>query len=208
MRIHASKNDIWILQLHGHRSSVNSHQSSVTRHTRHASPIKNTGSDVNNSDPTFSVPFQISVPVEPSNKVPMDKHPYSTVNMTTNAKFNVKATANVDPCSPYNSSSSNSRCAKVGGIDFSSTKFPPRSSNPMSGRLDQTCELPFGFCYTPMARIPQQHLSSTSSPHLPAGVMCVTCMTYLNLYCSVDETRMETEGPTYIMRIVSIKKYD
>jgi Sec23/Sec24 zinc finger/Sec23/Sec24 trunk domain len=81
------------------------------------------------------------------------------------------------PQSFYRASSSHLRCATDGGMIFASTKCPPPG-----GEEDTTCSLPFGFCYTPMMILPQQ-LSSISQP-LPAGVMCTTCLAYINLYCT------------------------
>ena len=101
-----------------------------------------------------------------------------------------------------NCANENLHCATDGGTAFSSTKCPPPNANPMSGRLEQTCELPFGFIYTPMTKIPQlQQLSTTtSSPNLPAGVMCTKCMSYLNLYCETSEIFFDAEKENSMMR--------
>ena len=104
----------------------------------------------------------------------------------------------MDPYTHYGSE--NLRCATDGGVVFSSTKCPPPSTNPMSERLEQTCELPFGFCYTPMTKIPKQLSTSVPSSKLPAGVMCIKCMSYLNLYCQTSEIFFDTEKDTSMMR--------
>lgn len=59
------------------------------------------------------------------------------------------------------------------GAVFSSRKCP-------SGSL-QTCELPFGFVWTPMSP------SSTAVVQDSAPVLCLTCLAHLNLYAAYDE---------------------
>jgi Sec23/Sec24 trunk domain len=102
---------------------------------------------------------------------------------------------------PYiNCGNENLRCATDGGVVFSSTKCPPPNPNPMSGRLEQTCELPFGYCYTPMINLPQQLSTSISPTNLPAGVMCKKCMTYLNLYCDTSDIFLDAGNENCMMR--------
>ena len=93
-------------------------------------------------------------------------------------------------------SGENLRHATDGGVVFSSTKCPAPSTDPtITGRLEQTCELPFGFLYTPMTNIPPQLSASIpSSPNLPSGVICKVCMSYLNLYCETSETYPDTDA--------------
>ncbi len=98
-------------------------------------------------------------------------------------------------------SGENLRHATNGGVVFSSTKCPAPSADPTTGRLEQTCELPFGFLYTPMTNIPQQLSASIlSSPNLPSGVMCKVCMSYLNLYCETSETYRDAANENRMMR--------
>ncbi|KAI2488714.1 hypothetical protein MHU86_25768 [Fragilaria crotonensis] len=59
------------------------------------------------------------------------------------------------------------------GAVFSARKCP-------SG-AEQTCELPFGFVWTPMSP------SSTAALQESAPIFCITCLTYLNLYATFDE---------------------
>jgi Sec23/Sec24 zinc finger/Sec23/Sec24 trunk domain len=74
------------------------------------------------------------------------------------------------------------------GAVFSSSKCPPGAG--------QTCGLPFGFLWTPLAPTSQQSSSSDGSNtdasttsttnELPPGSICITCLAYINLYCKVD----------------------
>lgn len=83
------------------------------------------------------------------------------------------------------------------GAIFSSSKCPP-APGPQNG-----CGLPFGFLWTPLApptTTPTTHPTTTTGglksdsdgipddaiEGLPAGVICITCLAYLNLYCDVD----------------------
>lgn len=63
------------------------------------------------------------------------------------------------------------------GFHFSSKKYPPGIG------LDKTCELPFGFLYTPFA-----DRSSGSEPAMIPGdpVLCATCLAYANLFCETN----------------------
>lgn len=111
-------------------------------------------------------------------------------------------------------SSEHLRCATDGGVVFSSTKCPPPANTTTGSanhhhppkmseqrQLEQTCELPFGFCYTPMTKLPPQ-LSTSLIPslNLPSGVMCMTCMAYLNLYCETSETYLDDEQEHWMMQ--------
>jgi Sec23/Sec24 zinc finger len=67
------------------------------------------------------------------------------------------------------------------GAVFSSSKCPPGPG--------QTCGLPFGFVWTPLA--PLQDASNHLTPSNnqigpPDGAICITCLAYINLYCKVD----------------------
>ena len=63
------------------------------------------------------------------------------------------------------------------GAVFSSTQCPPSR--------DHTCELPFGFLYTPLA----PSSSSSTLDAFPTGLLCLTCLGYLNLYAAFDEAK-------------------
>jgi hypothetical protein len=70
--------------------------------------------------------------------------------------------------------------ADEGGL-FTSSKCPPGPG------LENCCELPFGFIWTPMAP------SNTISKIICRGealppVICLTCLAYLNLYAELDVT--------------------
>ena len=60
------------------------------------------------------------------------------------------------------------------GAVFSARKCPSGSQ--------QTCELPFGFVWTPMSP------SSTAAVQDSAPIFCLKCLTHLNLYATYDET--------------------
>jgi Sec23/Sec24 trunk domain/Sec23/Sec24 zinc finger len=66
------------------------------------------------------------------------------------------------------------------GAIFSSSKCPPGAG--------MSCELPFGFLYTPMAPVAPESTSPTTEQQqqLPSGVICITCLAYMNLYCTVN----------------------
>lgn len=66
------------------------------------------------------------------------------------------------------------------GATFTSSKCPP-------GRgLENTCELPFGFVWTPLAPSTSFSQVPCSGEALPQ-VLCLTCLAYLNLYASIDD---------------------
>lgn len=64
------------------------------------------------------------------------------------------------------------------GPVFTASKCPPGPG------LSYTCELPFGFIWTPMS--PSSSVALVSSAVPP--VMCLTCLSYINLYSIVDES--------------------
>ena len=87
------------------------------------------------------------------------------------------------------------------GALFTATKCPPllpeiddeNGGDPESDPLlnDNTCSLPFGFLYTPMA-VPDAPIPQAPciGPGLPPA-QCVSCLAYVNLYSSVqDEQNM------------------
>ncbi|KAL7575763.1 hypothetical protein ACA910_003093 [Epithemia clementina (nom. ined.)] len=104
-----------------------------------------------------------------------------------------------------------SRYRAGNGALFTSSKCPPATSghnHQDPGGLTSSCELPFGFLYTPMAVVDSENETTTSGssssasrnysqPHqvlctsghnergLPP-ILCLTCLAYLNLYASID----------------------
>ena len=76
------------------------------------------------------------------------------------------------------------------GPRFTSSKCPPAAG------LENTCQVPFGFCWTPLAENTDtgtqtnasDHTRITSSPtadqHL---LLCLSCLAHFNLYTSVEE---------------------
>jgi len=94
--------------------------------------------------------------------------------------------------------SSASRYRAGNGALFTSSKCPPTQDHVDSGAtvdpgmtLSSTCELPFGFLYTPMAATEDdQEESHTQVPCIGEGlppVLCLTCLAYLNLYATFDD---------------------
>lgn len=71
-----------------------------------------------------------------------------------------------------------SRYRAGNGAIFSSTKCPPGPG------LEQTCELPFGFLWTPLS--PTDDMSTLHCDAELPPVLCLTCLSYLNLYASFD----------------------
>ena len=75
------------------------------------------------------------------------------------------------------------RRARASRPTFSSTKCPPGPG------LSNSCELPFGFLWTPMAASTDRRViscpPSDEGSSLPP-VLCVTCLAYLNKYCHVE----------------------
>jgi Sec23/Sec24 trunk domain/Sec23/Sec24 zinc finger len=73
------------------------------------------------------------------------------------------------------------------GAIFSSSKCPS------SAESSSTCELPFGFVWSPMAVAPP---SANYDPPVPKellpGTICVTCLAYINLYCELKEKNVWT----------------
>lgn len=67
------------------------------------------------------------------------------------------------------------------GPVFTSTKCPPGPG------LQYSCELPFGFIWTPMSPCRSIALASQTDAALPP-VICLTCLAYLNLYSLVEES--------------------
>jgi Sec23/Sec24 trunk domain/Sec23/Sec24 zinc finger len=73
------------------------------------------------------------------------------------------------------------------GALFSFTKGPPGPG------LVNSCELPFGFVYTPLAPPEQDsYLPDSGIPVIPClgeslpSVVCLTCLAYMNLYSTFD----------------------
>jgi Sec23/Sec24 trunk domain/Sec23/Sec24 zinc finger len=66
------------------------------------------------------------------------------------------------------------------GAVFSSSKCPPGPG--------QTCGLPFGFVWTPLAPLDASNHPTPSNNQIgpPDGAICITCLAYINLYCKVD----------------------
>jgi len=66
------------------------------------------------------------------------------------------------------------------GPVFTSTKCPPGPG------LDHSCELPFGFIWTPMS--PSSSVALVSSDQVLPPIICLTCLAYMNLYSIVEES--------------------
>ena len=71
------------------------------------------------------------------------------------------------------------RRARASRPTFSSTKCPPGPG------LANSCELPFGFLWTPMAASTERTVIPCPTESLPP-VLCRTCLAYLNKYCDVE----------------------
>lgn len=72
------------------------------------------------------------------------------------------------------------------GPTFTSTKCPPGTG------LENSCELPFGFVWTPMAELEKrQNEEDTGIPVIQCPtsslppVLCLTCLSYLNPHCTI-----------------------
>lgn len=72
-----------------------------------------------------------------------------------------------------------SRYRAGNGALFSATKCPPGPG------LQNSCELPFGFLWTPLS--PSEDLSVVECSAALPPVTCLTCLAYLNLYADFDE---------------------
>ena len=81
------------------------------------------------------------------------------------------------------------------GALFTSSQCPPATtcgSNEEPGSLNSSCELPFGFLYTPMAVVDNsggngsnvQEVGCTAEGLPP--ILCLTCLAYMNLYATID----------------------
>ena len=90
-----------------------------------------------------------------------------------------------------------SRYRAGNGALFTSTKCPPPvvGSNQYDvGGLNCSCQLPFGFLYTPMAAISETtttcHYDNNDQqqPNELPPILCTTCLAYMNLYATLDET--------------------
>lgn len=70
------------------------------------------------------------------------------------------------------------------GPVFTSTKCPPAPG------LKHSCELPFGFVWTPMSPSGTVAVVSTSEERGEAlpPVLCLTCLAYINLYATFNES--------------------
>lgn len=78
-----------------------------------------------------------------------------------------------------NAESSPFRRARADAPTFTSSKFPPGPG------LENSCELPFGLIWTPMAESEDHNIIKSTSSALPP-VLCLSCLTYLNKYCDVN----------------------
>ena len=65
------------------------------------------------------------------------------------------------------------------GALFTSSKCPPGPG------LENSCELPFGFVWTPMSRNNNVALVECRGESLPP-VLCLNCLAYLNMYADMD----------------------
>jgi hypothetical protein len=89
-----------------------------------------------------------------------------------------------DPASRYRSGE---------GMNFSSTKCPPGPG------LENNCELPFGFLWTPMAALPSTRMTTTTTTDLPP-ILCVMCLAYCNLYADIlQKTDHHSSSVSYWM---------
>lgn len=69
---------------------------------------------------------------------------------------------------------------RADGPVFTSTKCPPGPG------LQYSCELPFGFIWTPMS--PSSSVALVSRDDALPPVICLTCLAYMNQYSIVEES--------------------
>lgn len=65
------------------------------------------------------------------------------------------------------------------GVLFSSSKAPPGPG------IENCCELPLGFIWTPLSPTDNISVINSNDATLPP-VLCLTCLSYLNLYATFD----------------------
>lgn len=72
------------------------------------------------------------------------------------------------------------------GALFTSKKCPPGLG------MDQCCELPFGYIWTPMAPCPQEKIGvvNCKGEALPP-VLCLSCLCYINQHCKIKGNAWE-----------------
>ena len=69
------------------------------------------------------------------------------------------------------------------GAAFTSSKCPPGQG------LENSCELPFGFVWTPLLQQTKNDAAIIPcDADLPSSIICLTCLSYLNLYAEIDTT--------------------
>jgi len=73
------------------------------------------------------------------------------------------------------------RTEEQGGVIFTAGKCPP------APELDSSCELPFGFVWTPMVGKLKDNPNAVVVDSLPP-ILCLNCLAYLNPYAEFDKS--------------------
>jgi hypothetical protein len=73
------------------------------------------------------------------------------------------------------------RTEEEGGVVFTAGKCPPAPD------LDNSCELPFGFIWTPMVGNQMDNKNAVVVDSMPP-ILCLNCLAYLNPYAEFDKS--------------------